>query len=127
MNINQILVIAIIGVLLCAVLKNKTPQFSILISLIIGILIFLQILEPLNGLLLLLSETAEKAGVSQGYYGIILKIIGIAYISQFGAEICADAGEKAIATKVELAGKILIMATSAPVLTSLLELVLSLI
>lgn len=127
MNINQILVIAIIGVLLSVVLKNKNPQFSVLISLIIGILIFLQVLEPLNNLLTLLRETAEKAGVSQGYYSIILKIIGIAYISQFGAEICADAGEKAIATKVELAGKILIMATSAPVLTSLLELVLSLI
>jgi len=53
----------------------------------------------------------------------ILKIIGIAYIAEFGAEVCKDAGEGAIASKIELAGKVIIIVLAAPIITSLLDLI----
>ena len=56
----------------------------------------------------------------------MLKITGIAYLSQFGMQICADAGEGAIAAKIELAGKILIMTVSAPILLAVLDVVMGL-
>ena len=82
---------------------------------------------PLADLIRLLRETAEKAGVGEGYFSVVLKVIGIAYLTQFGAQLCVDAGESAVAAKIELAGKILMMTAAAPVLTGLLDMVIDLV
>ena len=127
MEMGRIIALGLVGVIFAVMLKKENPQVSILVSVAVGVLIFFTICPPLSGLIALLRDAADKAGVSSGYFGIVLKVIGIAYLAQFGAQLCADAGEGAVAAKVELAGKILIMAASAPVLTALLELVMNLI
>ncbi len=124
---EQIIAIALCGTILTVVLQKEMPQLSMLTALVTGILIFLRICIPLEEVIRLLRETAERAGVSEGYFSVILKVIGIAYLSQFTAQLCLDAGERAIAAKVEMAGKVLIMAVSAPILVALLEMVLSLV
>ena len=108
-------------------LKKENPQMAMLVAAATGILIFLMLCAPLGALLALLRETAAEAGVGGDYFAIVLKVIGIAYLTQFGAQLCADAGEGAIAAKVELAGKILMMTAAAPVLTGLLEMVMGLV
>ena len=90
-------------------------------------MIFLWICAPLQELLQLLEQMAEQAGVTEGYFGIVLKVIGIAYLSQFGSQLCMDAGESAVAAKIELAGKVMMMMVSAPVLLELLDVVLHLV
>ncbi len=127
MEMGRIIALGLIGVIFAVMLKKDNPQISLLVSVVAGILIFFSICTPLSGLIALLRDAADKAGVSSGYFEIVLKVIGIAYLAQFGAQLCADAGEGAVAAKVELAGKILIMAASAPVLTALLELVMNLV
>lgn len=84
-------------------------------------------LQSMGELLDMLRQMAEQAGVAEGYFGIVLKVIGIAYLSQFASQLCADAGEGAVAAKIELAGKVLIMAISIPVLTEVLHVVLTLV
>ena len=54
---------------------------------------------------------------------VVLRVIGIAYVAQFGAELCRDAGESAVASKIEFAGKIIIMTLSMPIMYKLLEVV----
>jgi stage III sporulation protein AD len=54
----------------------------------------------------------------------VLKITGIAYIAEFGAEVCKDAGEGSIASKIELAGKVTIIVLAVPIITSLLDLII---
>ena len=124
---EQIIAIALCGTILTVVLQKEMPQLSMLTALVTGILIFFFFFIPLEEVIRLLRETAERAGVSEGYFSVILKVIGIAYLSQFTAQLCLDAGERAIAAKVEMAGKVLIMAVSAPILVALLEMVLSLV
>lgn len=124
---EQILVIAIIGTLLAVTLKNQSAELRVLLGIATGVLIFLYCVAPLRNVLDLLHETAVFAGVSEGYFGIVLKVISIAYLTQFGSEICKDAGENAIGTKVELAGKILMIAVSAPVLSGLVSVVVGLV
>lgn len=126
MNIAQIVVVGLVGTVLCIMLKEQRPEISLLIAVTTGVLIFFSVCDKLKILLLLLEETAEKAGVSEGYFAIVLKVIGIAYLAQFGIQLCIDAGQTSIAGKIELAGKIMIMVISAPVLLSLLDVVMNL-
>lgn len=124
---GKIIALGLVGTVFAVLLKKENPQMALFVSAITGILIFLLLCAPLGDLIYLLRQTAERAGVGEGYFVIVLKIIGIAYLTQFGAQLCADAGESSIASKIELAGKILMMTAAAPVLTGLLELVMGLV
>lgn len=119
--------LGLLGAFLAMLLKKENPQFALLVALMTGILLFFCIFAPLQEILDMLRNMANTAGVSEMYFGIVLKVIGIAYLAQFGTQLCLDAGERAIASKIELAGKVLIMAVSAPVLKGLLDVVLSLV
>ena len=125
MGILQITVIAILSAILALILKKDSPQFALLIAIAASVLILLSVLPGLAGLLGLLQRLGDAAGGFE-HYATILKIIGIAYASEFGAQICADAGEASIASKLELAGKLMIMAIAAPLVLHLAEQVLAL-
>ena len=127
MDITKVIALGLIGAIFSVLLKKENPQIAMLTASATGILIFLMLCSPLGELISLLRETAEQAGVGEGYFGIVLKVIGIAYLTQFGAQLCADAGESAIAAKIEMAGKVLMMTAAAPVLTGLLETVIGLV
>lgn len=127
MDISKIIALGLVGTVFSVLLKKENPQIAMLVAAATGILIFLLLCSPLGELIALLRETAEQAGVGEGYFDIVLKVIGIAYLTQFGAQLCADAGENAIASKIELAGKVLMMTAAAPVLTGLLETVMGLV
>lgn len=127
MEILQIAIIAITASILAVTLKSERPEFSILISVAAGIMIFFVSSTYLKSVLNVLNEITEKINVDLSFIEIILKIVSISYICEFSSQICKDAGEGAIASKVELAGKILILFTSAPVMLSLLELLTDII
>lgn len=127
MEMSRVIALGLIGTIFAVLLKKENPQLALLAAAATGILIFGMVCTPLAELLLLLRQTAEQAGVGDGYFAAVLKVIGIAYLTQFGAQLCADAGEGAIAAKLELAGKILMMTVAAPILTGLLRLVTGLI
>lgn len=75
----------------------------------------------------MIEKIAVSANVNVMYVETILKIIGIAYIAEFGAQLTKDAGQGAIASKIELGGKILILAMAIPILTVIIETVIGLI
>ena len=106
MEIGKIIAIGLVGTIFAVLLKKENPQLAMLLAAVTGILIFGIICVPLGRLIGLLRETAETAGVGGGYFAVVLKVIGIAYLTQFGAQLCADAGEGTVAAKIELAGKI---------------------
>ena len=125
MDISKVVAVGIVGAILSLTLKKTSPEFSILIAIITGILIFMFVTNSILQVINLLKAMAETANVNITYLKIILKAISIAYISEFGVQICIDAGEKTIASKIELAGKILIMLVSAPIILALMDLVLN--
>ena len=127
MEITRVIALGLAGTILSVLLKKESPQIAMLTAAVTGILIFLMLCAPLGNLISLLKETAEQAGVGDGYFSIVLKVIGIAYLTQFGSQLCADAGENSVAVKIELAGKVLMMTAAAPVLTGLLVMVMNLV
>ena len=114
MEIFQILGMAILGVSFALVIKPYRPELSMVTGIITGIVILLMTISEFSGVTDAIRQIAAENGVDSGYVGTLLKIIGIAYIAQFGAQICKDAGETAVAGKVELCGRVLILASAIP-------------
>lgn len=124
MEILQIAGLGIIAVVLVLVIKPQRPEMAIQISIMAGIVIFMLVVGKLSAVIQLLNGFAHKVNLSIEYLGTLMKIIGIAYISEFAGEICKDAGETSIASKIELAGKVIIIVIAVPIIASLLELII---
>ena len=86
-----------------------------------GVVVLLSVIGELTGVVDTLRALAEQYGVDTSYLGVLLKIIGIAYIAQFGVQLCKDAGESAAAAKVELGGRILILSAALPAAVGMLS------
>lgn len=121
MEILRIAALALISICLIALLRQQRPEFAAPATVVVGIAILLVVVQRLGGMLAVFSEAASSAGVLQDFTGLVLKITGIAYISDFTAQVCRDANESAIAAKVELAGKIIILSLALPLVTSILQ------
>ena len=125
MDIFQIVLLCIIATIFSVIVKVYKPEFGIQISIIAGIVVFIIIAGKISDIIELLKSYTARINIDMSYIKILLKIIGIAYISEFGAEICKDAGETSIASKIELAGKVIIMVMAIPILTSLLDFIIN--
>ena len=121
MDIVQIVAFGLIGTILVALLKQQRPELALQLSIILGVVIFGVIIGKIAAVVDLLKELANKANLNVMYLGTIFKIIGIAYIAEFGAQVCRDAGEGAIAAKLEFAGKVLIMVLAIPIIIMIVE------
>lgn len=121
MEIMQIVGIGLATTILIVLVKHQKPEFAIFVTLSVGILIFLMMLGKIGAVFTSLRDLAQRANVNMAYMGTILKVIGIAYIAEFGAQICRDAGEGTIATKIEFAAKILVMVLAVPIILAILE------
>jgi stage III sporulation protein AD len=123
MEILQIVGLGIVATILAVVIKTQRPELGVQISIVTGVIVFLMIASKMSTVIELLNSFTRKANIDMTYMSTVLKIIGIAYIAEFGAEVCKDAGEGAIAAKIELAGKVIIIVLAVPIITSLLDLV----
>lgn len=127
MEIFQIVTIGLVAATLSVLIKNEKPEMGMYISLAAGILIFLFIVTKVQSVIEILNQLANKIHIDSIYLSIILKIVGIAYIAEFGAQICKDVGEGVMASKIELAGKVLIMVMAVPILVSLMDLIINMV
>jgi len=124
MDIMQIVALGIITAILATILKEYRPEYALKLSIVAGLVIFISLLGRFNQVLEVLKSYAVKANIDILYFSTILKVIGIAYITEFGAQVCRDAGEGSIATKIEFAGKVLIMAIAVPIYAALFDIIL---
>lgn len=127
MEILKIIGIGVVATFLVVILKNTRPEFSLYISIVTGIIIFSMILGELSYVIRTLNELAQRINIEFVYFSTILKIIGMAYLVEFGAQISRDAGEDSIAMKIELGGKVIIMVLSIPILLALMELIIKIL
>ncbi|MGM0502575.1 MAG: stage III sporulation protein AD [Bacillota bacterium] len=127
MEIIQIVGLGIIAMIMAVVIKQYKPEFAVQLSLLVGIIIFVLVLGKISVIISVLKRLAVRAQLDLIYFQTILKIIGIAYIAEFGAQICRDAGEGIIATKIEFAAKLLIMVLGIPIMLAILESVMQLL
>lgn len=127
MNIIIIVSVALIAAVLSIVLKQYKPEYSLFISIAAGILIFISVVSVIEPILLYINELTDKAGL-EGIYGeVLIKSLAICYITQLACDCCRDAGETAIAGKLQMAGKIAILLSAMPMFKNLTDIVTELI
>lgn len=127
MNIIIIVSVALIAAVLSIVLKQYKPEYSLFISIAAGILIFISVFSVIEPILSYINELTDKAGL-EGIYGeVLIKALAICYITQLACDCCKDAGENAIAGKLQMAGKIAILLSAIPMFKSLTDIVTELI
>ncbi|MGI6357343.1 MAG: stage III sporulation protein AD [Bacillota bacterium] len=127
MEIIPIVGLAITATVLLIVLRQSRPEFALILSILVGTLIFLSALPKIGMVVSTMNSIASKVEIGSLQLGMLLKIVGVAYITEFGAQICRDANESAIAGKVELAGKVIIMVLAVPIVLVILDTVLGLL
>lgn len=125
MEIIKIIGIGLSSLIIIILLKQYKPEFTIYISLLAGVLILLLVIDELSGIISLLQTFANKVSINGTFLSLLIKITGIAFLSEFAVSICKDSGEVAIANKIEIGTKIIIISMSIPIISSLLEIILS--
>ncbi|AST92455.1 stage III sporulation protein AD [Sutcliffiella cohnii] len=123
----QIVGLGLVATFLALIVKEQKPTFAFMLVVFVGCVIFLFLVDQILEVIRMLERIAINANINMIYVETILKIIGIAYIAEFGAQITKDAGQGAIASKIELGGKILILAMAIPILTVIIETIINLI
>ena len=126
-DVIKIIGIGLLALIIIVILKQYKPEFAIYVSMIAGVLILVLSIQKLTGIINLLQSLANKTYINKSFLSILLKITGIAFITEFAVSICSDAGEKAIASKIEIGSKVIIIAMSIQIITSLLELVIEIL
>lgn len=116
----RIACIGLMAVFLAMKLKSIQSEYALLIGVAACIVLFGFSVTKLEVIFDGLNTIQEYLSVNSAYIGIVLKVVGIAYISEFSANLCKDAGYSGIASQIEMFGKLSILVMSMPILTTLL-------
>jgi stage III sporulation protein AD len=121
MEIAQIIGLALVTTILLLILRQEKPVLAVLLSIVFSIIIFTLMMGKMASILNVMRELTRRAEVNYFFFATILKILGVAYLAEFAAAICQDAGEQAVAKKVEFASKIIIAVLALPIMIAILE------
>lgn len=121
MDIIKIIGIGFIALIIAIILKQYRPEFAIYVSIIAGVLILLFLSDKITEIFNLVESMSTKSNINSKYIMILIKITGIAILTEFAVSVCKDANETSIASKIDMGGKVLIIAISLPIIKALLE------
>lgn len=127
MELTKLISVALLGTTLSILLRKDRPEMSMFIGLVTGIGIFLIAIFKLNFIIDSIRDLSNKVHINPIYFSTIIKIIGISYLMEFAIQVCKDAGEGAIASKLEFGGKVIILTLSFPILLSILNTIINII
>ncbi len=121
MDIIKIIGVGLISLIIIIIIRQYKPEFTLYVSLLAGAIILLFLMDKISGIVDLLTSLSNKASINNEFLKLLIKITGIAFLTEFAVSICKDTGESAIASKVDMGGKVIIVSMSIPIISSLLE------
>lgn len=127
MNVIGIAGIAVCAAVIATMLRKYHEEYAILLSIAAGIIILLEIFANVAPAVNKIHTLFSATGLSSDYVLILMKTLGISFLTQFAADSCRDAEENALASKMELAGKISIVVLSLPLFERIAEIAIHLI
>ncbi len=119
-EIIRFTVLGIIGAILVVTLQQQRKEIALILGVAVGTLLLWKISDHIKEIIEGIRQMSTAAGISGDHWKLLLKLLAISYLTEFGCEICKDAGQQSLASKIMLGGKIMMMALSLPVFQSLL-------
>lgn len=110
----------LVGTVLALILGQYRPEFRMLVTAAVTLLLMAMVLEQLSPVLEQLRSTMELTGLPGDYAAILFKAVGICLLTQLAGDVCRDSGESSIASKIELAGRAAILLTAMPLIQEVL-------
>lgn len=126
-SVFAIIGLGIISALVCLLLKQYRPEYALSASLICGVVIFTIVVAQMTPLFDTIRSILERVEGGNEYVAVIIKSLGICYITQLAADTCKDAGEGAMAGRIELSGRVAVLILALPMFTALLQIAVGLI
>ncbi len=127
MDIVKIAAAGVITAVCALILRETRADMALAVTLAGGVVILLMVLDKAAGIFTTFGTLMQRAGIDNQIFSLLVKIIGIGYVTDFSAGIVEDTGSKSLADKVVLAGKILIMTLALPVVVKLFDLIAGLL
>ncbi|HHY97290.1 MAG TPA: stage III sporulation protein AD [Firmicutes bacterium] len=121
MDVIRVIGVCLVAAVLIVLIRLQRPEIAMALSVMVGISIFMYMIPYITHLISVVSDFVSGTRMGNVYLASVLKAVGIAYVAGFGAEISRDAGEHAIAAKIEFAGKVAIMLVALPVMAAILD------
>src|SRR5690625_2691430 len=121
MEMMQLVLFGILASFIYIILKETQPSIALFIIIISSLIIFLFVIHKISIIIYVIKDLSSRASVPSIYMQTLLKIIGIAYVTEIGANIVKDAGMSALASKIELAGKLVILLLAIPIIQAVIE------
>ena len=110
----------LVGTVLALILGQYRPEFRMLVTAAVTLLLMAMVLEQLSPVLEQLRSTMELTGLTGDYAAILFKAVGICLLTQLAGDVCRDSGESSIASKIELAGRAAILLTAMPLIQDII-------
>mgnify|MGYP003289635158 CR=1 FL=1 len=127
MDFFKIIAIGILTCIVAIVVKQIKPEFYIVIVISGGIIMFLMLVEQLKTVIDYFLTIFTKVNLDYSLFVLIIKILGVGYLTEFAQGICIDTGNASIGEKILIGGKIIILCLALPIITSLLDMILALL
>lgn len=123
--IFRILGLALLVTIAIIVVRQTRPELAVLVGVAGSVVLFFYILDMLEQVFGLFEYILDNTGLDTELFVVLLKIVGVGYLTEFGANICSDSGNSAVAAKILLAGKLAIFVLSIPIIRSFIEIIAS--
>lgn len=127
MELFKIVGIGLITCIACLIVRQVKPDVASIIMIAGGVVILLMVVDYVAQIFDVFKVVIDKTGLTSNLFSIVLKIVGVGYLTEFAANICSDTGCNSLADKILLAGKILILVMSLPIVTNIVEIVVGLL
>lgn len=119
--------VVVVAAFLAVILRQQRPEQALAVSLAAGLGILALVVSKALPVIGSLQELLEGASLPAEYGAILFKALGICLLTQLAADACRDAGEAALASKAELAGKLLLLTLALPLFEKIAQTAASLI
>ena len=123
----KIIGVGILTVVCYVIIKPIKPDLAVFVSIAGSCLILLFCIDSLSGVIAMVTNFISKTGLNNELFSLILKIIGIGYLTEFASNLCLEAGSNSISEKILFAGKICILIMSLPIISNLLNIIIEIL
>jgi stage III sporulation protein AD len=120
--------LALVGLVALLVLRQYKPEWAVFIRMAVTVVSMGIILSMAGTVITYVTDLTEGTGALDGAtWSLLLKALGIAFLTETAASICRDSGEASLAGWVEMAGKLEILLLAFPLIRTVLDTVAALL